>query len=361
MLIARETTKAETSAYLLGFTLSTAVFVLAGFGFSTVILRIGALAEPVQAASSMMRIRLLATLLTGGALATVLSSTVSSNAALAAVALAASDAAADMAQNYRAGRMRFSSSAAVIVTQRALPFCAALGSLALSQSPSTGVGLASALLITGYIVIDRDLYLTRTPITMGYIRQSRGYWLSSALVGLQQLDVTIVRLIGGAPSAAIYGVASRVGGPLGILVSSMVAVFAPAIAHTRVEHDRVRQLAVVRRLSIGFGLLIAASSPALAWILTRVLGPQYYEAQSLIIGVCIGASLSAVSQGYQAEFVAAGRSRRLAIAAGVGSATHLGVLATIIRLDHSLIWLAPILSQAIILATYLLLRRNISH
>lgn len=331
------------AGYLLG-SITTA-------GSSVRVLRIGAEARSRQQLlkGSFLTIRLVGSVLiviVGVATSFVLGM---SAPALAAVAMVASDNLGDYAQAYFAGCLRHGVASAFIVHQRLVPLL--LVSLSLIEGSISVWTLVVVSAVLTFVLTAIALIVSVRPTRpWAGLGGAGGYWLAALSSNASQLEVPVLASVVDNTAVGRYSIASRLVGPLTILVSALQSIAVPYLATRLGTPGYRRGVNGLLAIAAAYGALLACLSPLGAELLINILGAGYESARSLLVVMFVAAGLSAVAQALQADLVASGLPGRSAVVVVSGVVVGIGWMLVVTSLRGSeLLWTCPLFTHGIIL------------
>lgn len=318
-------------------------------GTSVRVLRINA--EPGQRerlAGSFLTIRLVGSLLiisVGCALSLL---TDQRGPAVAAAILVAADNLGDYAQAFYSGMQRHTKASTFIVAQRLIPLVAIVPS-----TWSSGEFEWTQLTVVAFILtVATALVLVRdtTPTMPGRgLRGTGGYWLAALSSNALQLQIPALATVVNAATVGLYSIATRLMGPLTILVSALQSIAVPHLAAQLGKPAYARGVRLLLSLSCAYGLALSLMSPLGAALLIDLLGSDYERARSLLVAMFIAAGLSAVAQALQADLIAAGLPSRSATVVLGGTILGIGWLIFIANArGGDLLWTCPLVIQGLV-------------
>lgn len=196
------------------------------------------------------------------------------------------------------------------------------------------------------------LLVARPVPAWGLLKTSAGYWASTAVASVGQLDVSVAQLTVGSAASGLVSAGNRVGTPLNLVTQAMLNVFVPSLTIA----EPVRRGHLFRRMRVFSGiyaLVVMCASPLISSALIFVLGEEYESGRVIYTAIVIGAAFSGLSQVYQALIYSIGRPFVSAWVVGGGSlvgliAAALGGL--FLGLDG--LALGPVVGQVIILILF---------
>lgn len=335
---------------------------LLGFGASTRILRANAEADTALA-GDLFRLRMFGAAIGSLAGAMVLPWAPSASVAvLVGVAFAAADAVIEFGQAYFASAEEHALSAGLPVALRV----AQVGTvLAFARSSDTIIAVAasvtSAVVACACVILllrsglgrrTRQQYpgsLTQTA------RSSVGYWFAGVVANVRQLEPIVLLGAGSATLAAEYSIVTRIANPLLIVPATLQLIFVPRLSALLSDGHQfgvvMRRLWVVSALYCG---LLVITSPVIAFCLPLVLGPDYEGAFPLAIAVVAATGLSSLSYVVQIRFITIGEPWRSSRWIAIYSLLGVGLLAALAGANGNMIWIVPLVTQALLFATLLL-------
>lgn len=192
---------------------------------------------------------------------------------------------------------------------------------------------------------------------------SVGFWAYSISALLAQLQVPVLAAVTSTAVVAAYSMATRVMGPITILSASVSMIVVPELAKRIVAPQEFNKLfRGVLAMSAAFFAVVTAFAWPIAAVVIYLVGPQYRDAQLLIIAMVIGAGISGCSYAFNSKLLAVGRPHGATRAIAAGGVVALIMLA-IIGEHHSsaLLWLVPIVSQLVVIAIMAMESRIVSH
>jgi len=185
------------------------------------------------------------------------------------------------------------------------------------------------------------------------LRSSGGYWWFALSSNATQFEAPALRLVSTDYVVGLYGIASRVTGPLTILMTSLATILIPELA----KRAGTPQYQRMRRLTLWLAWVYAGVLLLCAWPITlvvlHVLGSQYQEAGGLLIATVVAAGLSGVSQTYNSVLLAEGRPGRPAVILIIGAGVSvLSLIVFSATAGISFLWIAPLVTQLTVLALF---------
>lgn len=209
----------------------------------------------------------------------------------------------------------------LVVVLGTLPFA---GPLSLPLGLAAGAASVCARLIPS---ARRGLRPGPAPLPMReFTRSARGFAVVSLTSDAQQLDVPLVAAVGGTASAGIFAAASRLIGPLSMVVTqTSQLIFARA---SRTDDPLTR-----RQAAFFVGAIGAVFVPGLLLVCWRsddvvgiLLGEQYRESAGLLWWLSLGIVLTIVTNPLTAWIQGRGRSRVAALASTLALVVYFVVL-----------------------------------
>ncbi|ORV45695.1 hypothetical protein AWC02_12275 [Mycolicibacter engbaekii] len=337
LLLARVSPVRSYGEFIAAGAVTTVAGIVFGFGAPARVLRVAAELPPMQQHSgrkplSLIRALYLMHLGSNLALVTVLLS----GAALlrlpatvaAGIVWGAGDTLQTYAQNHFAGIGSHRFSSWLVATQRIVPCAAVVAHLVMGRPANYSLlAVAFAIpLIVAAVTPMTSVAGTRGDL-IGATRGAMGWWGLSLSNVLFQLQVPVVAALASTAVAGLYGVATKVVGPVLLLPASMATVVIPELArrlHTGHAWDLYQQFSRVCLSYMGLALLCAWPAGILV---TRIAGPPYAAALPLVAGMVAAAGLSAYSQSFAAMLVAAGYPNKATACIAGGNSVALVLLA----------------------------------
>ena len=228
------------------------------------------------------------------------------------------DQTCELEQSVLAGQQRQFASANWVIVQRLLPLLAILAGDHLHVSPLTSYGGGSLLVLAAVII--RPIKRWVTPRALGEIvKTSRGYWAAALVSSIGSLDLTVVRIFGGAIPAGLYGAANRATNPISILLAELLIIITPAASRAETPNKRGEILRLAMLASVVIAGIMTILSPLISTALVTVLGRQYLAAHTIITSFVVAAAISGISQTIQARLYTEGRPLVAAKAIGIGT------------------------------------------
>lgn len=296
LMLARALGPGSFGAFVVSIAWGNALGLLTGLGSTAQVLRLGANSDGEKVSSTLLALRSVSAVLAaaGGAAVHLLYSGWSI-VALAAGVWIFVDLNIDLIQATLFGRKQFGRGSWLLILRRVLP------SVAVVFASFSGAGIWMFLMYSQLISLLLSILLVVQSLHMpgkllDRVRESRHYWLSTVLAGLQTTDTIIVGAA--SPSAALVGnfaVASRLTSPLNMVASSVLSVLTPQMSSaSSEERDRLLQLGV--RMMVLLGLLLAILTWPLSEAFVFLVGDAYRGAQPIVVGALLAVGLNAVSQ-----------------------------------------------------------------
>lgn len=339
LLLARISPVRSYGEFMVAGAVTTIAGIVFGFGAPARVLRVAAEHQPGQQCQGLTPVSLIRALYlmhlgSNVALVTVMLA----GAALlnhpatvvAGIVWGAGDTLQTYAQNHFAGIGSHRLSSWLVATQRIVPCAAVVAYLVTGRSanyPLIAAAFAIPLLIAA-----------ATPLTsvagargdfIGAARGALGWWGLSLSNILFQLQVPVVAAVASTAVAGLYGVATKVTGPVLLLPASMATVVIPELSrrlHTGHAWELYHKLS---RVCLAYmGVAVACAWPV-GIIVTHVAGRAYAAALPLVAGMVAAAGLSAYSQSFAAMLVAAGYPNQATACIAGGNGVALALLAAL--------------------------------
>lgn len=189
------------------------------------------------------------------------------------------------------------------------------------------------------------------------LQKGAGYWLYGMAQNTPQLEAPMLGAIASSSVAGLYGIANRIANPLTILSSALSSIFVPEIARARDAELRRHLGNRLIAVSTGYAVVVAVSALWIAPVVVLLAGRTYLPAEPLIAATTVAAGLSAVSQAFNAILIAEGRPFISSVALAVGTCVSLAGLAILASIAAaSFLWLAPLLTQTVVLTLFVTIR-----
>lgn len=316
------------------FGLSSAVGAIVGgvlgFGLPTRVL-VKNRETSVQFASSSILLGVLLGLTTGIS-TTIVSGVLTSGLVLAIVAgaaLAGSEVAVNIGQNYLFGVESLRRASAVMVIRRLVPLISVLVTMwatpdwiFLGLTVGALVATVVCLFLTGVRMTALDRITARS-----LLRESRHYWITNIGSMAQQLDVVIVGSFAGASAAAIFTSAFRLASPVHIVTGLITARAMPVVSRnleTDAKNIGARPFLLV---SIAYSGAILLALPLLATLAVLILGPPFSQWWWVFFVLFANGALSVLNQVFSSiVFALQYRPHLVGWATWVSTAAGLGVV-----------------------------------
>jgi O-antigen/teichoic acid export membrane protein len=179
---------------------------------------------------------------------------------------------------------------------------------------------------------------------------------------LTQLQTPVVGAVAGTYVAGLFGIASRITGPMTLLTTSVATVVVPELAN-RVGTPAFKQLSdKIVKLSWGYLLLTMAAAVPITLLVVAIAGRDYEAAAPLIAAMVVAAGLSGCSQAFGSGLMALDRPASATTAIAAGGVVSLVALATFgLTGDVGLLAAAPILAQIVVLVLMVLAARRLTY
>lgn len=223
----------------------------------------------------------------------------------------AAEGVTSLAQSILLG-LQYSRRAHVLALARPLVMAGGLAGGAMLDASLIGYGMSALAVATvstsALRTADAGFYSVRATL-----RESLGYWSSTSLASLQQLDVPIVGAISSSHIAGVFAASSRLTNPLNLAASSILSVLTPDLSRSR--DVATRRVSFLRARNLVFALsalLVFIGAPMAATVGPLLLGPDFPNAGPLFAGFFIGLGFNAASQLYASAYYAQGLMGRLA-------------------------------------------------
>ncbi|WP_347957849.1 GDSL-type esterase/lipase family protein [Gordonia aichiensis] len=372
LILAKAMTVDDFGRFILVYTVGMAVSLVAGLGMPMRALRVNALDDPQAAAARLFVVHTVATLAVAALAAAGIAAAAVvgfgfSTVVLAGAVFAYSDAVQNYAQAHLAGLGAHGGASALGMVQRAVPLTAVAAALAWHVAVENA--LLIAFLTTAVLGVASPVRSAVAGRRRGRVvepgakrtgqpaggERGRGFWLLSISGVLAQLQVPAFALFASATAVGWFALATRVTGPLTLFAAAASTVLIPELAR-RIgdppEFDRIfrRYLGAT---GIYLAVVVLGAIPG-AWLVIEVVGEKYAPARWMLAGLVVAAGLSSVSQSVSSAFLARGRPGRVtgAIVAG-GSLTLVLLVLCAYTGAVDLVWAAPVVGQATVLAILL--------
>ncbi|MGY1736598.1 lipopolysaccharide biosynthesis protein [Geodermatophilus sp. SYSU D00684] len=300
------------------------------FGFGTRLLRLAAEPDAKSTTTWILLVRTVTNVLViaAGSLVWVLVAPGSWVLGCAVTVYATGDTFGDLGLAHLLARGKVRFSAGLLVARRlatVAPFLAGLtavqGLAALFTAGVTGW-------VTAYLAMRASL--TRPRRFKEFVRGGVAYWGLTGVANLRQADTLLVSAVAGPTTAGLYGAATRLLGPLGLVTSVLQQVFVPRLSATSSEAERrVQWQRLLTATTVVCGCLVLSSlaSP----LVVRVLfGEEFEGAWPVLAAVCVAAALNAYSEAYLSWIYAAGARVRLTLSSGVVVLSGLALLTLLV-------------------------------
>jgi O-antigen/teichoic acid export membrane protein len=267
--------------------------------------------------------------------------------AMAGAALAILDSLIDYLQAYYAAIGDQPRSILVFSSPRIVLLVAVIAVQSTASSILPAV-MSSILVMTVVAVVMIARMLRRLSGLIQEARSSLGFWASSALGNLRNLEPSVLaatadKIIGGQ-----FALVSRVGNALLIVTASLQSVFVPRLAATLQDPQEFRaEFRKVERWCLSYGALLALVSPVAGRALELLLGSEYSGSGRIAFGIVLAAGFQAISNCYLISFYARGRAGVVAWIAGLSNGLEVvGLGAVALALGSGWVFLVPPIAQA---------------
>lgn len=303
--------------------------VLTGFGGTSHALRVLASSEPKRLAATMMRMRALS--LVGVApVVCGLGYYLFGFEAVQSFAIAGFVAAEADSQLSRSIAVGFQRLRMANILALCRPMAMLLGILvSLGFSVSTIAGYCAGAFISACVArLSVSALVGRSGQVRPVLRASYGYWWSTSLVSLQQLDVPLVGGISSVDLAGNYAGVNRLVNPVNLAASAVLAIFTPELSKSTELNEKDRVFREAFRIVLRGALALVLLSPVAAIVGPILLGPDFEDSGPLFVGLTMGVAVNAFSQLYAGWYYAFGRAGLLSWVRMVTIPTSLGVIAT---------------------------------
>lgn len=352
VLTARSTDISEFGAFMLAYSVGLVAGILTGAGAPVRVLRAAAESNRSTRAlfivhTSSVSLAMTLCLLTFGVIQPQWAS-------VAGIVLAFGDTCQNFATAQTTAEERHVLANTMVVTHRVVPLVTVLVSYV--NDSRVGFDLITATLTVPLVVslLVPCLCLERGCASSGLyavLISSGRFWIYSTSALLSQLQVPMLAAVATSTVVAQFSMAARVVGPIGILTASISVIVVPELAKRMVapvEFDRLFR--TVLRLSIAYFVAVAAMSWPVAVLVVHIVGPQYDDAMTLVIGMVIGAGISGCSMAFNAKLLAVGHPDGATQAIVAGGIVALMLLAVIGgRNSSSMLWLVPVVSELVVI------------
>lgn len=339
LLLARISPVHSYGEFMVAGAVTTVAGIVFGFGAPARVLRVAAEQHPMQQSPRLKPVSLtralyllhlgsnltLATVMLAAAALLTLPAT-----AAAGIMWGAGDTLQTYAQNHFAGIGSHRFSSWLVATQRIVP-CATVVAYLVMGRPADYSLIAVAFTIPLLIAAATPLVSVAGTQAdfIGATRSAMGWWGLSLSNVLFQLQVPVVAALASTAGAGLYGVATKVVGPVLLLPASMATVVIPELArrlHTGRAWDLYHKFS---RFCLAYmGVALLGAWPA-GIIVMRIAGPPYAAALPLVAGMVAAAGLSAYSQSFAAMLVAAGYPNQATACIAGGNGVALILLAVL--------------------------------
>jgi hypothetical protein len=152
-------------------------------------------------------------------------------------------------------------------------------------------------------------------------------------------------------------------GPITLLSVSVGMIVVPELAKRIVAPQEFNRLfRGLLAMSVAYFAVVTALAWPIAAVVIYLVGPQYHDAQLLVVAMVIGAGISGCSMAFNTKLVAVGRpdgATRAIVAGGVVAMIMLAIIGVPDSL--ALLWLVPIVSQVVVIAIMAIESRIVSH
>ncbi|MDN4490648.1 polysaccharide biosynthesis C-terminal domain-containing protein [Demequina sp. SYSU T00068] len=220
-----------------------------------------------------------------------------------------------------------------VIADRAVALAVLGGLLASGRSVAVAFGAALLIgpLVSGFVcfwLTPRTIRpnLAHYRFTVPW-RGSAAYGLSSAAVGSQSLDMTILSAVSSTVATGSYAAVSRWTQPLGMLANAFASVSVPHVAaapswKSAIEH--ARKSLWLLGLGIAGSIALAFGAPILVEFL---LGPEYGPSAAVLRVLALAMVPAIVNQPMATFLQARGRDRSVSVVVVCGVALHLALVA----------------------------------
>ncbi|MFE4727236.1 lipopolysaccharide biosynthesis protein [Microbacterium sp. NPDC056736] len=350
ILLARQTGVDAVGVY----TIVTAWFLFAssvlGLGMGAYALRLGP-----QSLSSDRAVTTMALLRFGTVIVIALGCVTASNllevspheVALIAIMYGALESITELSQGVLSGRRRVVLAVSLLLVQRALPLTGLLLYMLTDASTWVFLGLALAIVVSSASL----LTVATRPIPVAQVlRPARGFWATTVVSNVSQLDTPLVGLTAGVSTASLFGTANRLTNPLNLVTSALLNVLVPELVATTKHESRMVLFRRVRNIALILGAILVALAYPLGMLAVTLLGPEFEAIIPFVIGFVVAAALSGVSRTYQAGLFALDHARQVAAGILAGALTGLGLIVALGTLGNpAAVALAPPIAQVVVL------------
>jgi O-antigen/teichoic acid export membrane protein len=351
LLMARSSAVSDFGEFTVAGAVAMITGIVLGFGAPTRALRSSAEEYPHQMARSLYFMHLgincavLLVMLAGAAIFRLPA------AAYAGLAWGVGDTLQTYAQGHLAGLGRHNGASWLVVTQRIVP-AVTLMVLVVSDRPADYRLIAIAFAMPAVVGALAPLLSVRG-VSGDYRGVTRGvfsWWAFSLSAILLQLQSPLLATIASTTVVGLYGLSSRVLGPILLLPASLATVLIPELAR-RFKTGGVWILhRTFSKVTLAYAIIAIACAWPVGVVVTKIAGPEYATALPIVAGMVVAAGLSGYSQSYNALLVAAGHPNRAAACITVGQVLALLVLAALAMWGPTrLLGLAPITAELVVL------------
>ncbi|GAA1885520.1 lipopolysaccharide biosynthesis protein [Williamsia serinedens] len=267
-------------------------------------------------------------------------------AVVVGLTLGLSDSFQNYAQSHLAGLQMHTATSALVIAQRAVPL------VLVCMAPEPLVGALIGFAAMGLLAIAAPAVVVAVGEWKG-IRPtgSWGFWSYSLTGILFMLQVPLVGWLGAGTVVAFFALGARLVGPVTLISVSLSTVVIPQMV-TAIGTPRLDVLyRQFRRLCWAYLVLVVAGSVPGAYLIVAVLGPRYDPAVPFLVGMAVGAGLSACSQAANALLIAVHRPWQSTAAIAAGGAVSLVIITALcVSGLQQHIWVSPIVGETVVLA-----------
>lgn len=263
----------------------------------------------------------------------------------------------ELTQGVLSGKHQQNLASFVLVSQRSITFLLVLLTPIPTWSVWDHMAAGSALSLLIALAMVWRVWSYPTGLSR-LLRSSIGYWYPSLASNIGQLDVLIIRFVGGNPAAGLYAAGSRLGTPLNLVTNAMLNVFVPTMSSELDRSVRDQTFRTLRKFSILYAVALTLAAPFIAGLLVAFLGEGFRDGWLIYTSIIVGAAMSGISQTFQALVFAEGRpsaAGRFILIGGV-----VGLVALFVGGSFGVNGLAagPVAGQAVILTLFVIDRNS---
>lgn len=356
LILARSLGVAQFGLFTVGVSLGYVIMSVTTWGAQYRVLRSAAENDPMALRATLLILQIGAVAVLAVGSLVLLNLQVLPIAGFAGVTVAMVDQLNAFGQFDAAGAGSHRQASVMAVQQRALPAIALVATLGAFTWP---LFLLATVLTAGQPLAFSVLELKPFRPDRRVLRKGSGYWVYGMAQNAPQLEAPLLGLVATSFIAGLYGVANRVANPLTILSSALASIFIPEIARASDEKRRLHLGNRLIAVSVAYAVLVSVCAGWIAPLVVLLAGRTFAAAEPLIASTTVAAGLSAVSQAFNAILIADGRPNASSVTLGVGTCVSLAGLATFASVDSaSFLWIAPLLTQVVVLTLFVTLRRR---